>query len=51
MAVRFNRAHIPKDISFLGGVRWCVAYPLRTRHVEALMQECAVSVDDATINW
>jgi transposase-like protein len=51
MAVRFNTAHIPKDRSFSGGVRWCVAYSLRTRPVEALMQECAVSVDDATINW
>jgi transposase-like protein len=28
-----------------------VAHPLRTRHVEALMQERGVSIDDATINW
>jgi hypothetical protein len=50
MAVSFQGAHFPKDI-LLRGVRWCVAYPLSTRQVEALMQERGVSVDDATINW
>jgi putative transposase len=50
MAVSFKGAHFPKDI-ILRGVPWRMAYPLSTRHVEALMQERGVSVDDATINW
>jgi transposase-like protein len=33
MAVSFKGAHFPKDI-ILTGVRWYVAYPLSTRHVE-----------------
>jgi transposase-like protein len=32
------------------GVRWYVAYPLSTRHVEELMEERGVDVDHATIN-
>jgi putative transposase len=32
------------------GVRWYVAYPLRTRHVEELMEERGVELDHATIN-
>ena len=32
------------------GGRWYVAYPLRTRHVEALMAECGVDVDHSPIN-
>ena len=32
------------------GVRWSLAYPLSTRHVEALMLERGVHVDHATIN-
>ena len=32
------------------GVRWYVAYPLSTRHVEALMEDRGVEVDHATIN-
>jgi hypothetical protein len=35
MAVSFQDAHFPKEIMLLGG-RWYVAYPLSTRHVEAL---------------
>jgi hypothetical protein len=34
MAVNFKGAHFPQDI-ILAGVRWYVAYPLSTRHVEA----------------
>jgi putative transposase len=49
MAVSFKGAHFPKDI-ILMGVRWYVAYPLSTRHVEELMQERGVSVDHATVN-
>src|SRR5688572_6748972 len=32
------------------GVRWYLAYPLSTRHVEELMEEREVDVDHATIN-
>jgi putative transposase len=49
MAVRVKGAHVPKDL-MRRGVRLCVAYPLSTRPVEALMQERGVSVDGATIN-
>ena len=38
MAMSFKSAHFPKDM-ILMGVRWYVAYPLRTRHVEELMLE------------
>jgi len=34
----------------LTGVRWYVAYPLSTRHVEELMLERGVHVDHAAIN-
>src|SRR2546426_6350422 len=50
MAISCKGAHFPPAV-ILRGVRWCVAYPLSTRHVEALMQERGVSVDDATIDW
>jgi putative transposase len=49
MAVNFKGAHFPQDI-ILMGVRWYVAYPLSTRHVEELMRERGVHVDHATIN-
>jgi len=39
----------PQEI-ILTGVRWYVAYPLSTRHVEALMLERGVHVDHSTIN-
>jgi putative transposase len=38
MAVCFKGAHFPTDI-ILTCVRWSVAYPLSTGHVEELMQE------------
>ena len=47
MPVRFKGAHFPQDIMLMG-VRWYVAYPLRYRHVEALMEERGVPVDHAT---
>jgi transposase-like protein len=37
MAVNFRGSHFPQDI-ILTGVRWYVAYPLSTRHVEELMR-------------
>jgi putative transposase len=49
MAVSFKGAHFPPAI-ILTGVRWYVAYPLSTRHVEELMLERGVHVDHATIN-
>jgi putative transposase len=49
MAISFKGAHFPKEI-ILMGVRWYVAYPLSTRHVEELMEERGVDVDHSTIN-
>jgi transposase-like protein len=49
MAISFKGAHFPPDI-ILMGVRWYVAYPLSTRHVEELMLERGVRVDHSTIN-
>ena len=45
----FKGAHFPRDI-ILTCVRWYVAYPLSSRHVEELMQERGVSVDYSTIH-
>ena len=47
MAISFKGAHFPKEI-ILMGVRWYVAYPLSTRHVEELMEERGVEVDHST---
>jgi transposase-like protein len=33
MAISFKGAHFPPEV-ILMGVRWSVAYPLSTRHVE-----------------
>ena len=49
MAISFKGAHFPKEV-ILMGVRWYVAYPLSTRHVEELMKERGVDVDHSTIN-
>src|SRR5262245_52952035 len=49
MPVSFKGVHFPQDI-ILMGVRWYVAYPLSTRHVEELMEERGVEVDHSTIN-
>ena len=49
MAVSFKGAHFPKEV-ILMGVRWYVAYPLSTRHVEELMEERGVEVDHSTID-
>jgi putative transposase len=49
MAISFQGAHFPKEV-ILMGVRWYLAYPLSTRHVEALMAERGVEVDHSTIN-
>jgi putative transposase len=49
MAVSFKGAHFPQEI-ILTCIRWYVAYPLSTRHVEELMRERGVPVDHATVN-
>jgi putative transposase len=49
VAISFKGEHFPKEI-ILMGVRWYLAYPLSTRHVEELMEERGVDVDHATIN-
>jgi putative transposase len=49
MAISFKGAHFPQDI-ILMGVRWYVAYPLSTRHVEELTLERGVHVDHSTSN-
>src|SRR5215467_1070432 len=49
MAISFKGAHFPKEV-ILMGVRWYVAYPLSTRHVEELMEERGVELDHATIS-
>ena len=49
MAISLKGAHFPRDV-ILMGVRWYVAYPLSTRHVEELMAERGVAVDHSTIN-
>jgi transposase-like protein len=47
--ISFQGAHFPQDI-LLMCVRWDVAYPLRTHHVEELMLERGVHVDHSTSN-
>ena len=49
MAVNFKGAHFPPDV-ILMGIRWYLAYPLSTRHVEELMEERGVKVDHSTVN-
>ena len=49
MAVSFKGVHFPPEV-ILMGVRWYVAYPLSTRHVEELMEERGVEVDHSPIN-
>src|SRR4029453_17756845 len=49
MTISFKGAHFPPEV-ILMGIRWYVAYPLSTRHVEELMEERGVDVDHATIN-
>ena len=49
MAIDCKGAHFPPEV-ILMGVRWYMAYPLSTRHVEELMEERGVEVDHSTIN-
>ncbi len=43
-----KRLHCPLDV-MLARVRWYVAYPLRLRHVEEMMAERGVEVDQPTV--
>ena len=49
MARSFTGAHCPQDV-LLRGVRWSIAYPLRTRHVAARMLDRGGPGDHSTIN-
>jgi putative transposase len=49
MAISFKGAHFPPEV-ILMGVRWYVAYPLSTRHVEEFMLERGVHVDHSTVS-
>ncbi len=49
MAISFKGGHFPPQV-ILMGVRWYLAYPLSTRHVEELMEERGVNVDHSTVN-
>ena len=48
MAISVKGAHFPQAIMLLG-VRWSLAYPMSSRHVEELMEEHGVPLDHATI--
>jgi transposase-like protein len=49
VAISFKGAHFPPAV-ILMGIRWYLAYPLSTRHVEELMGKRGVNVDHSTIN-
>ena len=49
MAISCKGAHFPPEV-ILMGVRWYLAYPLSTRHVEERMRERGVHVDHSTVN-
>jgi putative transposase len=49
MTISVKGVHFPPEV-ILMGVRWYVAYPLSTRHVEALMEKRGVDVDHSTLN-
>jgi putative transposase len=49
MAISFQGAHFSPEVMLMG-VRWYVAYPLSTRHVEELMEERGVHVAHSTLN-
>ncbi len=49
MAIDCTGAHFPAEV-ILMGVRWDVAYPLSTRHVEVRMEEREVEVDHSTMH-
>ena len=51
MAISFKGAHFPPEV-ILMGVRWYLAYPLSTRHVEKLMEERGIKLDPHSfIGW
>jgi transposase-like protein len=48
MAISVKGAQVPTEVRLMG-VRWYLAYPLSTRHVEARMAARGVAVDHATM--
>ena len=42
-------AYFPTAI-MLTRIRWPVAHPLSTRHIEDLLQERGISIDHSTVN-
>ena len=44
-----KRLHYPLEV-MLTCVRWYVAYPLSLRHVEEMMQERGICVDQVTVH-
>ena len=49
MTISFQGVHVPPEV-MLRGVRWYLAYPLSTRHVEERMEARGGEVDHSTIN-
>jgi len=49
MAIKCTGTHFPPDI-MLRGIRWSVASPLSTRHVEARREERGREVDHSPMN-
>jgi putative transposase len=47
MAISCKGAHFPKDVMLMS-VRWYLAYPLSTRHVEELTEACGVKLNHST---
>jgi putative transposase len=48
MELSVKGAHFPKEVMRMG-VRWYVAYPLSTRHIEKRKDERGVDVEHSTI--
>jgi hypothetical protein len=47
--IEFKGSHFERDV-ILWGVRWYVAYPIRYRQLEEMMEERGVEVDHSTLN-
>ncbi len=50
MAISFKGAHFAPE-AILMGVRWYLAYPLSTRHVEELMEEFHRRKRPVWVSW
>ena len=49
MAISCKGAHFPPEVMLMG-IRWHVAYPLSTRHVEERRLARGVHVEHSTVN-